>query len=41
MRIKYFGVGIITLSIMIGWNAFLIQRDAELFRAVYTQTEKN
>jgi hypothetical protein len=40
MNRKYIAAGICALGFMIGWNAFLIQRDAELFRAVYTQVEK-
>jgi hypothetical protein len=34
MKPKYFGAGIFALVVMIGWNVFLIQRDAELFRAI-------
>jgi hypothetical protein len=38
MNRKYFGAGILALFVMIGWNVFLIQRDNQLFRAVYTQS---
>lgn len=37
MNRKYIAAGICALSVMIGWNVFLIQRDNQLFRAVYTQ----
>jgi hypothetical protein len=37
MNRKYIGAGILALSVMIGWNVFLIQRDNQLFRAVYAQ----
>ena len=40
MNRKYIAAGICALGFMIGWNVFLAQRDAELFRAVYTQVEK-
>jgi len=37
MNLKYFSAGILALFVMIGWNVFLIQRDNQLFRAVYAQ----
>jgi hypothetical protein len=37
MNRKYIAAGICALFVMIGWNVFLIQRDNQLFRAVYTQ----
>jgi hypothetical protein len=37
IRFKYIAAGICVLGFMIGWNVFLIQRDNQLFRAVYAQ----
>jgi hypothetical protein len=40
MKPKYFGAGILALFVMIGFNMFLIQRDAELFRVYDARTEE-
>jgi hypothetical protein len=37
MNLKYFSAGIFALFVIIGWNAFLIQRDDKLFKAYYHQ----
>jgi hypothetical protein len=37
MKPKYIAYGLIALSVIIGWNAFLVQRDDALFRAYYKQ----
>jgi hypothetical protein len=37
MNLKYFSAGIFALFVIIGWNAFLIQRDDKLFKAYYRQ----
>lgn len=37
MNLKYIGFGFLALGVIIGWNAFLIQRDDALFRAYYKQ----
>jgi hypothetical protein len=34
MNLKYVVAGAFVFSAIIGWNLFLIQRDAELFRAI-------
>jgi hypothetical protein len=33
MKLKYIGFGIAAFVAVVGWNAFLIQRDDALFRA--------
>jgi hypothetical protein len=38
MNKKYITTFVLALSVVIGWNAFLIQRDAKLFEA-YNQTQ--
>jgi len=37
---KYIAAFVIAFAAMIGWNAFLIQRDNKLFDAVYNQKEQ-
>ena len=37
MRPKYIGYALIALGAIIGWNAFLIQRDDALYKAYYKQ----
>lgn len=37
MSQKHILYGILALGVIIGWNAFLIQRDDALFRAYYKQ----
>jgi hypothetical protein len=37
MNPKYLAAGLIGLFVIIGWNAFLVQRDDALFRAYYKQ----
>ena len=37
MNIKYTSAGIMALVVIIGWNAFLVQRDDKLFKAYYHQ----
>jgi hypothetical protein len=39
MTRKYLIYGILTITVMIGYNAFLIQRDAKLFDAYYQQSK--
>ena len=39
MTRKYLIYGILTVTVMIGYNAFLIQRDAKLFDAYYQQSK--
>jgi hypothetical protein len=35
MNPKYLATGLIALFVIVGWNAFLIQRDDALYRAYY------
>ena len=37
MKPKYIAYGLIALGVIIGWNAFLIQRDDALYKAYYKQ----
>ena len=37
MKPKYIAYSLIALGAIIGWNAFLIQRDDALYRAYYKQ----
>lgn len=37
MNYKYISAGILALFVIVGWNAFLIQRDDKLFKAYYHQ----
>jgi hypothetical protein len=37
MKPKYIAYTLIALGVIIGWNAFLIQRDDALYRAYYKQ----
>lgn len=37
MKSHHIGYVLIALSAIIGWNAFLIQRDDAMFRAYYKQ----
>ncbi len=32
MNQKYFVYGVLVVMVILGWNAFLIQRDKELFK---------
>jgi hypothetical protein len=40
MNFKYIAAGICALGFMIGWNVFLAQRDAELFRVYDARSEQ-
>jgi hypothetical protein len=40
MNKKYITTFVLGLFVIVGWNAFLIQRDAKLFEA-YNQTTSN
>lgn len=40
MKPKYFAYGMIAFLAVVGWNAFLIQRDAKLFEAYNQPTPK-
>ena len=37
MKPKYIAYGLISLAAIIGWNAFLVQRDDALYKAYYKQ----
>lgn len=37
MNHKYIAFGFLALGLIVGWNAFLIQRDDALYRAYYKQ----
>jgi hypothetical protein len=37
MNLKYISFSIIAIGVIVGWNAFLIQRDQKLFDAYYHQ----
>jgi hypothetical protein len=37
MNYKYISAGILALSVIIGWNAWCIQRDDQMFKAYYHQ----
>lgn len=40
MKLKYIVYGIISFSLIVGWNAFLVHRDSELFK-VHNQKVEN
>ena len=35
MKLKYIAFGILAVGVIVGWNAFLIQRDNALYDAYY------
>jgi hypothetical protein len=37
MKLKYILCSLFALAAIIGWNAFLVQRDDALFRSYYKQ----
>ena len=37
MNTKYIGYSLLALGLIVGWNAFLIQRDDALYKAYYKQ----
>jgi len=37
MKPKYIGYTLLALGLIVGWNAFLIQRDDALYKAYYKQ----
>jgi len=37
MKPKYIGYSLLALGLIVGWNAFLIQRDDALYKAYYKQ----
>jgi hypothetical protein len=37
MKLKYIAFGFLALGVIVGWNAFLIQRDDALYKAYYKQ----
>lgn len=37
MNLKYISFSILVIGVIVGWNAFLIQRDQKLFDAQYHQ----
>jgi hypothetical protein len=40
MNFKYIAAGVLSLGFIIGWNVFLIRRDAELFRVYDARLEQ-
>jgi hypothetical protein len=40
MKTKYLVVGLVSFSVVIGWNVFLIQRDQKLYEAYNQPTPK-
>jgi hypothetical protein len=40
MNRKYVAAALIGCAVVLGWNAFLIQRDAAMYKAYYHQQEK-
>jgi hypothetical protein len=40
MNRKYVATALIASAVVLGWNAFLIQRDAALYKAYYHQQAK-
>jgi len=41
MSRKYVIAGLIGIATIIGWNVFLIQRDAKMFEAYYHQANQH
>ncbi len=40
MNRNYVATALIGCAVILGWNAFLIQRDAKMYKAYYQETAK-